>query len=312
MAKTYEIENFSFPSSDGVHKIAARIYIPKEREILGVVQFSHGMTEHIRRYDEMGAFFASNGYVFCGNDHLGHGNSVNDDGELGFFAVEDGVDTVVSDLFKLTRLLHQRFLDKPLFLMGHSMGSFLVRVYAMTYHRFLSGLIILGTGGPHSLLPLGKALGKVIAAFRGKRHRSRFLRNVAHMGYLSRCGKNPKRTAWLSTDEKRLESYGKDERCGFTFTVQAYLDLFEMLGRANAKDAYTSVPKDLPVCLLSGKEDPVGAYGKGPRRVASRYTKAGVTDVTLKLYEGARHELQNEVCREEFYGDLLRYLNDHV
>ena len=309
--KGYKTEELRFPSSDGTHTVYARVYLPTDTSaIRGIVQLAHGMCEHIGRYEEMGVFFAKNGYVFCGNDHLGHGNTAISPEELGFFMKEDGVDTVVSDLFKLTRIMHGRFLDKPLFLMGHSMGSFLVRIYATTYARYLSGLLVLGTGGPNPLLPVGRALAKTIAAFRGKKHRSQLLRGLAHAGYLSRCGKNPAPTAWLSTDENRIAAFGKDEKCGFTFTVGAYLDLFEMLGRANDKTAYTSIPKTLPVCILSGDKDPVGAYGKGVKTVARQYEKAGITDLTLKLYEGMRHELHNEICRDEFYADLLSWLNE--
>ena len=308
--KGYKIEELRFPSSDGTHTVYARIFLPTEAAVRGVVQLAHGMCEHIKRYDEMGALLAKNGYVFCGNDHLGHGETAASPEELGFFAKEDGVDTVVSDLFKLSRIMHGRFLDKPLFLMGHSMGSFLVRIYAKTYSRYLSGLLILGTGGPNPLLPIGRGLAKTIIAFRGQKHRSQLLRRLAHAGYLSRCGKNPAPTAWLSTDEARIAAFGKDEKCGFAFTVGAYLDLFEMLGRANDKTAYASVPKTLPVCLLSGDADPVGGYGKGVRKVARQYKKAGVTDLTMKLYEGMRHELHNEICREEFYNDLLSWLNE--
>lgn len=308
--KDYTIEELRFPSSDGTHTVYARIFLPTEAAIRGVVQLAHGMCEHIKRYDEMGALFAKNGYVFCGNDHLGHGETAASPEELGFFAKEDGVDTVVSDLFKLTRIMHGRFLDKPLFLMGHSMGSFLVRIYATTYSRYLSGLLILGTGGPNPLLPVGRGLAKTIIAFRGKHHRSQLLRGLAHAGYLSRCGKKPAPTAWLSTDAERIAAFGKDEKCGFSFTVGAYLDLFEMLGRANDKSAYTSLPKTLPVYILSGDADPVGGYGRGVRKVARQYEKAGMTDLTLKLYKGMRHELHNEVCREEFYSDLLSWLNE--
>ncbi len=311
--KGYKTEELRFPSSDGTHTVYARVYLPTDTSaIRGIVQLAHGMCEHIGRYEEMGVFFAKNGYVFCGNDHLGHGNTAISPEELGFFMKEDGVDTVISDLFKLTRIMHGRFLDKPLFLMGHSMGSFLVRIYATTYARYLSGLLVLGTGGPNPLLPVGRALAKTIAAFRGKKHRSQLLRGLAHAGYLSRCGKNPAPTAWLSTDENRIAAFGKDEKCGFTFSVGAYLDLFEMLGRANDKTAYTSIPKTLPVCILSGDKDPVGAYGKGVTEVHDKLLKEGCAEVSCILYPNMRHEILNEIGRETVYTDIISFLNRQI
>lgn len=299
-------ERLSFDSCVGSRRIAATLYIPKDVTPKAVIQFAHGMTEHSGCYAEMAEFFAENGYVFAASDHLGHGDSVERPEDLGFFAPEDGADTLVTDLYKFSRLLKARFPDLPLVLMGHSMGSFLARLYATHYSDGLSSLVLLGTGGPHRLVKFGMAFSAFLVSIFGQRHRSHLLRNMAQMGYLSRCGKNASRNAWLTTQPALRPP--ADNKVGFIFTLQAYRDLFEMVERANRKDAAEDFPKDLPVYIASGAEDPVGAYGKGPTVVAERLRAAGLTDVTLKLYPEARHELHNEFCKGEFYTDLLHFL----
>ncbi len=302
-------ERVTFPSADGIHEIVANLFLPTVSP-RGVIQFAHGMAEHADRYDAIGAFFAENGYVFAINNHLGHGETALSPEELGFFAPEDGADTVVTDLYKFSLLLGSRFPGLPLILMGHSMGSFLVRLYAMQYGEMLSSLVILGTSGPNPAVKMGKLLASINASLFGMRHRSRFIRKIAFTGYLSRCGKNPSPNAWISTLKDCEETYDKDEKCGFTFTAQGYYDLFDMLDRVNRPDAVLSYPRDMSVYIASGSEDPVGAYGKGPEILARRMRAAGMSDVTLTLYAGARHELHNEFCKEQFLSDLLAYLNE--
>ncbi len=304
------VKTTSFDSSDGKHKIYTVMYVPAGRP-RGIIQFAHGMTEHFGRYREMGEFFARAGYVFAGCDHLGHGKSVNSEEELGFFAEEDGADTVVSDLFKLTRLLKGRYPSLPFFLAGHSMGSFLVRLYAMTYSRELQGLIAIGTGGPKRAVGLGKRLTTLIGAFRGSHYRSKLIKRLASGGYLSRCEKGADSSAWLSTDESVVETYKNDPLSGFTFTVRAYYDLFDMVERTNTKKLLSRYPKELPVLLMAGGQDPVGDYGRGPKRVQEMLTNAGLTDVTLHIYPEARHELHNETCRHRFFSELLEWVEAH-
>ena len=190
--------------------------------------------------------------------------------------------------------------------MGHSMGSFLARLYAMHYGDGLSSLVLLGTGGPHRMIKFGIAFSAFLTSLFGQTHRSRLLRKMAQAGYLSHCGPHAKRNTWLTTQPSLRPP--SDNRTGFIFTLQAYRDLFEMVERTNRKDAAEAIPKSLSVYIASGAEDPVGAHGKGPTVVAERLRAAGVTDVTLKLYPEARHELHNEFCKGEFYTDLLHFL----
>ena len=304
-------EEFYFDSSDGKHKIHSVLYAPAGKP-RGVIQMAHGMTEHIGRYREMALYFAENGFVFAGCDHLGHGKTAESPDELGFFAEEDGADTVVSDLYKLTRLLKERYPDLPFFLAGHSMGSFLVRLYALTYGNELTGLVVLGTGGPKKAATLGKAIASLLISLHGAHYRSRFLKKLTDGNNLRRCGKNAPSGAWLSSDPTVAERYKEDSLSVFLFTVSAYYDLYDMVERTGKKSAMRRFPKGLPVILMSGGDDPVGSYGKGPATLARLLKEAGVKDVTLVIYPEARHELQNETCKYRFQSELLEWLLLHL
>lgn len=304
-------EHITYPSSDGIHQLHAVFYLPEaDVPLLGVVQLAHGMCDYVGRYTGLAEALTQAGYLLCGNDHLGHGQSVSDPEELGFFAEHDGVGYVVDDLHALTGLTKERYPDLPYVLLGHSMGSFLCRLYASRFGYELDGLVILGTSGPNPILGVGKALASVIRFFRGARHRSRTLAKMAFMGYNSKYEKGCSPHAWISRDTAVLDSYAADPLSTFTFTVAAYQDLFSMLGESNAPAWFETFPKTLRTYVVAGDMDPVGSWGQGPAYVAETLRKSGVTDVTLRLYEGARHELfhETEPTRSAFFADLVDWL----
>ena len=306
----YELNSISFASSDGKNTVKAKIYVPKNREIIGVVQLAHGMIDHVGRYGDLANFLTGEGYVFAGNDHLGHGDTAAPTKDFGFFAEKDGVDKVLSDLNTMNKILRERFPGKKPVIMGHSMGSFLSRLYVEKYPDTVSGHIIHGTGGPMGIiLPLGKALVNTVMLFRGKRGHSKMISSMAFMGYNSKFPKEEGATAWLSRDTERVTGEDRNEYTTFAFTLSAFRDLFRMVGKSNSKKWFKEYPKDLPTLVMSGDMDPVGAYGKGPRYVYKHLAVSGVSDVQLKLYEGARHELFNETCREEVFLDMKAWLS---
>lgn len=305
-------ETFSYPSSDGKNTIFATCFLPDAEQVCGVVQIAHGMTDYIGRYVRLAQTLTDAGFVVCGNDHLGHGRSAAVPDDLGFFGEKDGTGFVLDDLHALTCLVKQRFAEVPYFLLGHSMGSFLCRLYATRFGYELDGLLILGTSGPNPILWLGKCLTKIIITLRGPRHRSKTVAKMAFMGYNSRFGKGADKHAWLTRDASIYDVYDKDAYCSFTFTVSAYRELFRMLGECNGKEWFATYPKDLPTYIASGDSDPVGDYGEGPAYVADTLKEQGARDVTLHLYEGARHELFNETDYDEFAADLLAWLQGRV
>lgn len=302
---------FSFPSNDGRHTAYATVYAPAQDAPRGVVQLSHGMIDYVGRYEALAEFLCSAGYVLAGNDHLGHGRTAEDTpDDYGFFADRDGVGCLLSDLNKMNALLREKYPSSPIFLMGHSMGSFLSRLYAAKYPETICGHIIHGTGGPMgAILPMGKLLVKLNSLLRGKRNRSKFVAQLAFAGYNKRFGKDEGIYAWLTRDISRVSGRSTDSYTNFIFTVSAYYDLFTMVGECNGRKWFRNYPKDMKTLILSGDMDPVGNYGKGPSYVYKKLIDCACTNVELKLYEGARHELFNELCRDQVFSDIQRWLD---
>jgi alpha-beta hydrolase superfamily lysophospholipase len=290
--------------------LAYRIYEPEGEidEIRAVVQISHGMCEYVGRYEEYARHLCSQGIVLAGNDHPGHGESAASEEDFGYFAKEKGVDLAVEGLKTMSELLLERYEDKPLILLGHSMGSFLCRIYLTKYSENLAGAIVMGTGGPGAPTGAGIALANIIAGLRGDRHRSKLLRSIQQAGYLKHCGKGADRTDWLTRDRGVVEKYNNDKYCNYIFTVSGYRDLFRMLEAVSVEDWATKVPTDLPILLISGEDDPVGSYGKGVCAVAGALAHAGAQKLKTVLIPGARHEVLNETDRADTYALIDRWI----
>lgn len=289
--------------------LAYRIYEP-EGEVRAVVQISHGMCEYVGRYEAYAEHLCSQGIVLAGNDHPGHGESAASDADLGYFAKENGVDLAVEGLKTMSELLLERYAGKPLILLGHSMGSFLCRIYLTKYAENLAGAIVMGTGGPGAPTGAGIALANLIALFRGDRHRSKLLRSIQQSGYLKRCGKGADRCDWLTRDRAIVEKYNNDKYCNYIFTVSGYRDLFRMLEAVSAEDWAPKVPTDLPILLISGEDDPVGSYGKGVCAVAGALAHAGAQKLKTVLIPGARHEVLNETDRADTYTLIDKWIEE--
>lgn len=299
-----------FLSSNGKDQIAYHIYEPYAT-VKAVVQLSHGMCEYVRRYEHVAKFFCENGIVFCGNDHLGHGDTAVTDENLGFTSEGGGADFMVEDVRKLTEIIKERYPDKPIILFGHSMGSFIARIY-LTKYTDISAAIIEGTGGPESPTAMGKAVASMVMRLKGERHRSKMLDGIAFGNYNRRIGKHCLASAWLSRDDDLVSRYMSDKYCKYVFTARGFYDLFDLLGRVSEKSWAGLVPKTLPILLASGDADPVGNYGRGVKTVYDRLIAAGVENVTLKLYPDARHELHNETNKDEFLRDVLDFIGANV
>ena len=305
-------QSYTYPSSDGKNTIYATWFLPDDAKVRAVVQIAHGMNECIAQYEALAQTLTDAGFAVCGNDHLGHGKSAATADDFGFFGEKDGMGFILDDLHAMTGLTKRRFPDVPYFLLGHSMGSFLCRLYVARFGYELDGLLILGTGGPNPLLWLGKLLAKAIALCKGPRYRSKMLAKLSFMRYNSRYGKGADKRSWLTRDESVYSLYANDPLRNCIFTISAYKELFRMLGECNAKEWFACVPKDMPTYIASGAEDPVGDFGEGPAYVAETLKECGAKDVTLHLYEGARHELHHETNYDEFASDLLAWLKDRA
>lgn len=298
-------EELTYLSSDGATTVHAYIWAPKEPR--AVVQLSHGMCEYVARYDEWARRFAAEGIVFCGNDHLGHGRTAKEKSDLGYTAPRGGADLIVDDLYKMSLIMRERYPALPLFLYGHSMGSFAARAYLTKYAHLLSGALISGTAGSGAPTGLALKLTHAIARAKGDRHRSALITAMAFGAYNKRFSKDEGLHAWLTRDEAVRERYGKDDFCRFVFTTAGYDTLFSLLGAVSKKDWAQQVPKHLPILLFAGDADPVGSYGKGVAEVHRRLLAAGCNS-TLRLYEGGRHEMHNETNKDEVFADLISFL----
>ena len=298
-------KEFFYPSSDGIHQIHGILWFPSgtwRQFPKGIVQIAHGMVEYVGRYEGLARYLNTLGYFVLGNDHLGHGESVTSREDWVYFAAQDSEACVVKDMHRLTGMMKKRYPCIPYFLLGHSMGSFLSRQYMEVYGHELDGVILLGTGEhPAFLLRMGLVLTALLKMCRGERHRSRLLRRVMFGSYNRRI-KNPRSANdWVCSDEKVMEAYHNDPACTFLFTVNGVETLMKILLFIGNRNNIEHVPKDIPILMASGREDPVGNYGKAVEKVYHRYQDAGIADITLKLFDNCRHELHNEINREKVY-----------
>ena len=308
----YIFSEITFPSSDGVHTIHAEIYEPKNATPKGIVQLAHGMRDYVGRYQALAEYLTGEGYIFAGHCHLGHGKSAEDEADLGFFAEKDGVVLLLKDIHSMNKYLRAAYPALPVWLLGHSMGSFLARLYTNRHPHSIQGLIIHGTAGKNPVLPFGKFIVSASRLFMGDRYRSSFVAGLAFAGYNSRFPKSEGEHAWLTREISRVSMRDDDPYTNFTFTLSAFADLFSMLGMANSKQWYESYPKELPTLIISGEDDPVGAYGKGPESVYKGLLLSGCSSVNLKLYPQCRHELFNEKNREEIFAYITDWLKSSV
>ncbi|MBO7196781.1 MAG: alpha/beta fold hydrolase [Clostridia bacterium] len=305
----YIHKDITFPSSDGKNTIHAELFIPSDNNIRGVVQIAHGMMDYIGRYALMAEALCAAGYALAGNDHLGHGDSVSTRDDYGFFASKNGYSYVIDDVKGMNDLIRHEIPDVPVVLLGHSMGSFIARLYAHKYPESINGLIIHGTAGPNPATGAGKLLVKLLRAVKGERHRSKFVCSLADGGYNKGFDPAEGSGAWLTRDPAMVADRVGNPKNDFIFTLAGYEDLFTMLGRCNSKAWFKGFPKELPTLVISGDQDPVGGFKKGVQYVYDNLHKYGA-NVELKFFEGARHELFNEINRDEVFSYIIAWLED--
>ena len=305
-------EEFTFDSRDGKTKLHAVRWVP-ECKVVCILQIVHGMSEYIERYEDMAQFFAGRGILVTGDDHLGHGKSVSEDGEYGYFCEQDPATVVVRDVHRLKKMTQVDYPGIPYVILGHSMGSFILRNYLFRYGTGIEGAVICGTGSRSNFQNLVcQAVAAVVGVALGEKHTAKIIDRLAFGSYNKRI-ENPKTSFdWLCTDEKVVEAYEKDELCGFIFKVNGFKTLFQLLGRLNKKENLDKMPKNLPVHFVSGDMDPVGDYGEGVRKAYEDFRRAGMERVSMKLYPGGRHEILNEKNKIQVYEELYPWIMERV
>ena len=308
MAQAHE---FTYPSQDGRHQIHAVEWLP-EGTPRAVLQIVHGVAEYIARYDPAAQYLADQGILVCGEDHLGHGLTAAPD-ERGYFAPEQGWELVVRDVHALRQLQGEKYPDLPYFILGHSMGSFLTRTFLCDYPGEVTGAILSGTGQESALnVWAGKLVAEHLCRTKGGKYLSAFVDKCSLGGYNKKFLPNRTSADWLSRDEHQVDLYLADPLCGFQPTVRMFADLMGGLQYISNPKNLARMDKDTPVFFFSGSEDPVGNMGKGVKKVYGYFDAQGVKDLDLILYPGGRHEMFNEINRDEVLADLLKWLNKHI
>ena len=299
-------KEFSFPSVSGLADIHACSFFPEDKEsVKAVIQIAHGMAEHLERYEKFAGVLCDNGFAVYINDHLGHGKSVKNDSELGYFGEKDGWKNFIDDAHQLMQIAKKENPSKPYIFFGHSMGSFVAREFSKRFADELTGAVFCGTAGPNPAAGAGIVLAKLVGKIKGSHYRSKLIDNIA-FGTYNKQFEGRTNFDWLSRDNDEVDKYLADKYCGFLFTAYGFRDMFTLLSRVSSKEWAEEYSKKLPVLLISGSKDPVGANGKGVEQVYNMLKEAGKTNVTMHLYDDARHEILNESrCFDKVCKDVI-------
>jgi alpha-beta hydrolase superfamily lysophospholipase len=303
--------SFTYTDPDN-YEIHAYRWIPQGGEPVAVVQISHGMQEHAVRYARTAEALNEAGYAVYANDHRGHGRTMRgpqDASRLG----PRGWRALLEGLAGLSDIATEAHPGRPLFLLGHSFGSFLAQAYAQRWGQRLSGLVLSGTNGRNALLRVGLVAARLIARRQGADNAATTLRSLTIGAYNKRFDKLPGATGkeWLSRDPETVRGYIDDPLCGADPPNSFFVELLELLDHTWRPEHERRIPVDLPVYMFSGTEDPVGGHTRGVETLARRYRRLGLTDVSVRFYREGRHEMLNEINRDEVVADLVTWLEAH-
>lgn len=283
-----------------------------EKEPVGVLQIVHGMAEYIDRYDDFAKYMTEHGFNVIGHDHLGHGYSVSDERDYGFFAEENGDKIIIEDMHSVTQYAKEKWEELPNFILGHSMGSFCLRQYLTKYSNDVFGAIIMGTGWiPSAAALLGKTIATNTCKSKGSHTVNPLLIKLTLEPYNKPFAPARTNCDWLSRDEKQVDLYVNDKLCGFDFTAGAYKDFFTVLEKIAKNKQLIGMRKSLPILITSGSVDPVGGK-KACEKLNAQYKRCGIDDVTLKLWENDRHEVLNELDKSDVYDYIYNWLKSKI
>lgn len=303
---------YSFPSKSGLCEIKAWQWSPDNSEdIKAVLQIHHGMAEHCGRYENCIKAFTDMGYAVFMNDMINHGKSNSDKEMLGYFGDDDGYKNIIADAKTLMDIAKREYPEKPYIISGHSMGSLVMRCFINEYGNCFDGAVFIGTSGSNPLAKASIALTNLVGAVKGKTYRSQMLQKIGFGAY-DKPFEHRTSYDWGSRDQKTIDEYVADEYCGFTFSAMGYQDLAKLVMDCNSDEWYSNVHNQMPVLLISGSMDPVGNYTKGVQEIYDRLVATGHSNVDIKLYEDARHEILNELNKEEVYDYINNFIEKNV
>lgn len=308
-----EKQEFEFGSRDGEHRLHTVKWIPETKPPVCILQIVHGMDEHIGRYEDFALAMAKRGILVVGDDHLGHGLSVKPGEPKGYFCREDAATVLVRDEHRLKKIMQEQYPGVPYAILGHSMGSFILRNYLLRYGSGIDAAIVMGTGMPSKGSALfGLALAKLMGTVRGQTYACALIDKIVFGSYNRQIAKLGGLGSWISANPENVRRYREDPLCGFTFTANGFQTLFQLILNLHDSEKLKNMPQNLPVLFVAGKDDPVGDCGKGVEAVFHSFEKAGLEQAQLKLYPGDRHEILNEKDCETVYNDIYRFLLQKV
>lgn len=308
-----KLREFTYPSCDGIHQVHTAEWLPESGAPRAVIQLVHGVSEHIMRYGEFARFLTEHGFAVVGGDLLGHGKTARSPEEYGYLGERGSWRNVACDVRQLRILTGERFPGIPYFLMGHSMGSFLVRLYLIDWPGTVDGAILSGTGQESPFLV---AFGKLVARLEmlrvGPRGHSAFLENLTTGGYGRQFAPARTHADWISRDTAVVDAYVADPLCSFYPTVSMFIEMADGVRYIADGENLKKMNSCTPVYLFSGALDPVGQRGAGVRQVYNLFKRAGCGNLTVKLYPDGRHEMLNEINRQEVFSDVLSWMETHL
>lgn len=297
--------------SVGAGKIHCCRWTP-EGEIRAVVQIVHGIAEYIERYDDFANYLNARGWLVVAEDHMGHGQSINGEGVQGYF--HGGWFSAVADTFQLLKMTKEAYPGVPYVLFGHSMGSFMTRSILCKYpDSGISAAVICGTGWqPGVVVTAGIGICQAVCKKTGEQNPNEKLQNLVFGSYNSRVEHPRTPYDWLSRDKKIVDDYIAHPLCGFTASCGLLRDMLIGIRFVQRKENLARMNQELPVLFLSGGDDPVGNYGKGVRQAAKAFRDAGMKHVTERVYPLGRHEILNEINRDEVYQHTADWIAQQI
>ena len=285
----------------------------KAKNSKAVVQIAHGVGEHAARYQGIAGLLQNQGYDVYANDHRIHGHSVRSKELLGVYEGLDYFNDAVEDMHGLTEIIKETHPNKKIILFGHSMGSLLSREYVTRYGGDLHALALSGTASyMKGLGTVGLIGANITKFFRGRKRSSTTLKSLFFSEFNKKFKPNRTQVDWISRDEEQVDRFEADPLRIEDFSTSVFIDILKGSKKINQKPTFDATPKNLPIYIFSGDQDPVGEMGKGIKKVARQYQQAGINDLTLKIYEGGRHEMLNEINREEVESDFINWLNERI
>lgn len=289
----------------------ALLIVEPKGEIRGILQMVHGMAEHKERYLETMEYFAEHGFVCAMHDHRGHGDSVASNDDLGYFNDMSG-DAIVDDVAMISDLLKERYPQLPLILFGHSMGSLIVRAYMKKYDDKVNGLIVCGSPSKRTTLPAEKLFIQLMIKLKGERYRSSFINKLSFGAYNKKFPQAASENAWICSDPQVVKAYDASEKCGFTFTLNGFMNVLNLMDKTYSKNYWQMKNRHVPIFYIIGSDDPCAEGLEHFKASVHFMCQVGYENITHKIYPNVRHEILNDISKNEVRADMLAFMEKAI